>query len=86
MNIFISYILPIYLFLGIGFSVIDYSWRSGVDFKEDYYIRSIRSLYEQTSMNYISCVVVWFVWLLMTPFSSIGYIIFWLTHVGRKRR
>ena len=86
MNIFISYILPIYLFLGIGFSVIDYSWRSSVDFKEDYYIRSIRSLYEQTSMNYIGCVVVWFVWLLMTPFCSIGYIIFWMTHVGRKRR
>lgn len=83
MNIFINYILPIYLFISIICSIIDLTERmNNPPFK--YPLKHLWSLYEYSSMNYVSCVILYVMWRLITPLTALVMILYWITHIGRR--
>ena len=83
MNAFICYILPIYLVIGIIVSIIDLIERANnPPFR--YPLKTLWSLYEYSSMNYVSCVIIYVIWRLITPLTALVMILYWITHIGRR--
>ena len=83
MNVFICYILPIYLVIGTMVSIMDLAVRTdSPPFR--YPLKHLWSLYEYSSMNYVSCVIIYVIWRLITPLTALVMIVDWVTHVGRR--
>ena len=83
MNVFVDYILPIYLCVGSIFSIIDLIARAYTR-PIDYPLKHLWSLYEYSAMNYTSCVIIYVIWRLITPLTAFVMILYWITHIGRR--